>query len=249
MKELQRELYGCLTQASPQDKRGPAKLLSRSQRHSQGLEEENQALERKQDRWSWLGERRTCPRRRSGFRRQQSPSLHAQACTSPPPLALHNPILMSGSTTPWKASSCSTSLGTWRTRCGDDMPLHRKKRNQGSRSGLRWMRSWELNQTCLQTLLTSWLRGLCLSKRMLLVWLPGCLHLPKPSVKPCPIQGSTAQSSSIVSCSWSHSQSWVEPERERPDLVRYPTAPNCCHSLKRGSPGKGLTSIPTILVC
>ena len=188
MKELWREISWHLTQASLQHERGPAKLHSRSQRHSQGLEEEDQALEAKQqDRQSQSGRRRTCSRGRSGLRQWQSPSLHTQADSSPIPLALHNPILMSGSTTPWKASSCNT-----RTGHSNGMPPHRKKSNQGSRSGLRWMRSWVLNQTCLQTLPTFWLRGQPLSKRILLIWLLSHLHLPNPSVQPCPSRGSMA---------------------------------------------------------
>ena len=57
MKELQREFSGHLTQGHLQGKRGPAELPSRSKRHSQGLEEEDQAIETKQwDRWSELSE-------------------------------------------------------------------------------------------------------------------------------------------------------------------------------------------------
>ena len=86
MKELQRQLSGHLTWAGLQGKRGQAKLTSRSHRHSQGPEEDDQALETKQqDRWSKLGERRTCSRGRSGWKRQQIPSLHNQAGTHTPP--------------------------------------------------------------------------------------------------------------------------------------------------------------------
>ena len=82
-----------------------------------------------------------------GWGSGKAPPLHTQAGSSPPPWS----ILMSSSTTSWKASSCSTSLGIWRTGHSDEMLPHRKKRNQGSRSSLRWMRSWVLNWTCLQT--------------------------------------------------------------------------------------------------
>ena len=75
MKELQRELSECLTQAGLQGKKGPAELPSRSWRHSQGLEEEDQALEvRQQHRQSQLGRRRTHSRERSGSSWHQSPS-------------------------------------------------------------------------------------------------------------------------------------------------------------------------------
>ena len=61
MKELQRELSRCMTRAGLWSKRGPAELPSRSQRHSQGPVEEDQALEvEHQNRWSRLSRRRTC---------------------------------------------------------------------------------------------------------------------------------------------------------------------------------------------
>ena len=75
MKELQKELSRCLTQAGLQAERGPDELPSRSWRCSWGPEEEDQALKvKQQDRWSWSGRTRTHSRGRSGLRWQQSPS-------------------------------------------------------------------------------------------------------------------------------------------------------------------------------
>ena len=60
MKELQRELSGHMTRVSLQGERGPAELPIRSCRYSQGLQEEDLALEvRQQKRQSQSGRRRT----------------------------------------------------------------------------------------------------------------------------------------------------------------------------------------------
>ena len=75
MKELQRELSSHMTRAFLQGKRGPAELPSRTQRHSQGPDWEDQTLEvKQQDGWSHLDRRRTCSRGRSGLRQCPSPS-------------------------------------------------------------------------------------------------------------------------------------------------------------------------------
>ena len=140
MKELRRELSRCLTLAGLQGERGQAELPSRSHWYSWDTAEDQVLEARQWDRHSWLGRRRTHTRGRSGLRWQPSPSLSCLSCTSPLPLALHDPTLTNGSTTPWKTWSYNR-----RTGHDDEMPLHRKKRNQGSRSGLRWMRSWVLN--------------------------------------------------------------------------------------------------------
>ena len=152
MKDLCRELSGHLTQTGLQGDRVPAELPSRSWRCSWGPEKEDQALEVKwQDRWSRSGRTRTHSRGQNGSRWQQSRfPLHPTWCQSPSP-ALHDPILMSSSTAPWKASSYNPSLETQRTGHCDETPPHRRRRNQGSRSHLRWTKSWVLNQTCLQT--------------------------------------------------------------------------------------------------
>ena len=89
----------------------------------------------------WVGHE-PIPEEGMGWGGGKAPPFHAQAGTSHLPLALYDPTLMNGSTTPWKASSCNKRTGQ-----GYKMPLHRKKKNQGSRSHLRWMRSWVLNWT------------------------------------------------------------------------------------------------------
>ena len=82
MKELQKELSECLTQAGLQGERGLAKASFRTWRCSQGPQgEEDPAFEaRLQGMQSWQRDRRTCSRVRSGSRQWQSPSssCHSQ---------------------------------------------------------------------------------------------------------------------------------------------------------------------------
>ena len=75
MKELQRELSVWLTQAGLQGERVPAELPSRRWRQSCGPEEEDQALEvKQQERWSCSGRGSTHSRGKSGLRHHQRPS-------------------------------------------------------------------------------------------------------------------------------------------------------------------------------
>ena len=131
MKELWRQLLKAHDQSWPTRQKGASWLPSRSWRYSWGLEEEDQALEvRQQNRWSWSG-RRTCSRGRSGLRWHQNPTpLCPSQCQSPSP-ALHDPfLLMSGSTTPWRISSYSSSLSNPRTGHSSVMPPHRRKKTK-----------------------------------------------------------------------------------------------------------------------
>ena len=143
MKELQRQLSRCMTRAGPQSKKGPNELLSRSWRHSQGLDKEDAALEvKQQNRQSWLGRRRTHSRVRSGSRWHQNlfPSCPSRHQSPSPSL-------------PW--SFPDPSLWNPRTGHGNMTPPHRRRKNQGSKFSLKYMKSWAMNQTCLQTLPTS----------------------------------------------------------------------------------------------
>ena len=144
MKELWRKLSVCLTQAGLQGERGPAKVSFRIWRCSWGPEEEDLALEAgQQGMQSQSGGEEPILGKGMGQGSGKAPPLYTLANFSL--LALHGAIKLNCSTVPWKASSWNTG-----TRCGDKMLPHRKRRNLGSKSGLRWKRSWVLNQTWLQ---------------------------------------------------------------------------------------------------
>ena len=153
MKELWWKLSKWMTRGGLWSERGSAELPSRCQRYSQGLVEEEQALEvEQQNGQSKLGRRKPILGEGMGWGGIRAPPLHIQTSTSPPPLALHNPILlMIISTAPWRSLNYNPSLRNPRAGHGDVMPPCRQRKNWGSKFGLRWMKSWVMNQTCLQT--------------------------------------------------------------------------------------------------
>ena len=60
----------------------------------------------------------------------KAPPPHTQASTSPPPLALHNPILLTNSfTVPWKILSYTPGIRNLRAGQGDAMPPSRWRKN------------------------------------------------------------------------------------------------------------------------
>ena len=94
----------------------------------------------------WGGDR-TCLGEGVGWGGIKAPPLHAQASTSPPPLAFHDPILlMSSSSTPWKIFSYNPGLRNLRAWHGIVMPPCRLRKNWGSKFGLRWMKGWWWNE-------------------------------------------------------------------------------------------------------
>ena len=81
---------------------------------------------------------------------------HAKAGASPPPLALHNSVLLiSNSTTPWKIFIYSPDLRNLGAGHGDAKPPHWLRRNRVSKFSLRWTKSRVMSQICLQTLPSS----------------------------------------------------------------------------------------------
>ena len=137
----------------PTEWKGASWVGARCQRCSQGPVEEDQAHEvEQQNRWSRSRRRWTHSRGRSGLRWHQSPSLkHPGWCQSPSP-ALHDPILlMSSSTDPQKFFIYGSDLMNLGAGHGNVMPPHMLRRNWGSKFILRWIKSWALNQICLQT--------------------------------------------------------------------------------------------------
>ena len=119
------------------------------------------------------------------------------------PLALHSPILMSSSTTSWKASSVNT-----RARHGNEMLPHRKRRNSGSR--FQFEAEEELGAE------------LDLPAELVHFIAEG---VPTPTKNPqhslAPAGGAQPKILVAASSGRSHSWSWTRTGRERPDPIRY----------------------------
>ena len=105
MKERQRELSGCLMQAGLQGKGGQLNCLLGA-RGAPGILPKIKPWreDSETDVPSWVGEG-PVPGEEVDQGDNLTPSLHTSASISPLPLALHDPTLTNGSTTPWKSSS------------------------------------------------------------------------------------------------------------------------------------------------
>ena len=78
----------------------------------------------------------------------------------PLPPVLQSPILlMSSSTTQLKISACGPDLRKLGAGVSDVTPPCRPRRNQRSKSALRWMKSWVMSQICYQILPISLAEG------------------------------------------------------------------------------------------
>ena len=227
MKELERELSGHLIQASLQGERGPTELPSKGQRHSWGLEEENQVLEvRHQHGWPQLGRSRTHSRQRSGSRQHQSPS---PSCSSQWQFPSSNP--------PWNCPvdewlHCSLEtleLQPKSQESKDRAQWHNTSllKEEKPRKHVHFKADKELGEELdLPSDLAHFLVGDAAPEQWNTSSLAAGLSTPTkgPQHTPPLAGGAQPKVQAVASSSWFYSWSKAGLGRERPDPVRYP-----CH--------------------